>query len=180
MKSINKTISLPLGDLTIYVDKAQQLKAEKFIGSMPHILTTAYEKGTLKFGNQLLRIIRRCLNNGMPPPGSGVSWPPHSAATVKALGEHTLLKWTGQYSKSVGIFKQKHRTYIGLPPNVPKIRKKGTSRRTLNQVAIMLEYGIGANLPPRPLWNPAYKSIGGDKALRKYIISEIRKQLRRY
>lgn len=181
-KSVNRTLDIPSGRLEIYVDKAQQARAEKLIQSVPSILTKSYENGTRKFGKKLLRIVKKCLSTGMPPAGSGVSWPPHAANTVKALGEHTLLNWTGQYKRSVNIYHQRNRTYVGLPNNVRKIRKKGKeSKKTLNQIAILLEYGSrDSNLPPRPLWAPAYKVAGGNKLLQKEIRNEIRKQLRKH
>ena len=181
-KSVNRTLDIPSGRLEIYVDKAQQARAEKLIQSVPSILTKSYENGTRKFGEKLLRIVKKCLSTGMPPAGSGVSWPPHAANTVKALGEHTLLNWTGQYKRSVNIYHQRNRTYVGLPNNVKKIRKKGKeSGKTLNQIAILLEYGSrDSNLPPRPLWAPAYKVAGGNKSLQKEIRNEIRKQLRKH
>nr|UVM89042.1 MAG: virion morphogenesis family protein [Bacteriophage sp.]UWI36606.1 MAG: virion morphogenesis family protein [Bacteriophage sp.] len=181
-KSVNRTLDIPSGRLEIYVDKAQQARAEKLIQSVPSILTKSYENGTRKFGEKLLRIVKKCLSTGMPPAGSGVSWPPHAANTVKALGEHTLLNWTGQYKRSVNIYHQRNRTYVGLPNNVKKIRKKGKeSGKTLNQIAILLEYGSrDSNLPPRPLWAPAYKAAGGTKVLQKILRNEIRKQLRNH
>lgn len=181
-KSVNRTLDIPSGRLEIYVDKAQQARAEKLIQSVPSILTKSYENGTRKFGEKLLRIVKKCLSTGMPPAGSGVSWPPHAEATVKALGEHTLLNWTGQYKRSVNIYHQRNRTYVGLPNRVRKIRKKGKeSGKTLNQIAILLEYGSkDSNLPPRPLWAPAYKAAGGTKVLQKILRNEIRKQLRNH
>lgn len=183
-KSVNINLSTPIGSLEIYVDKREQARAERLIAQTPSILTKGYAKGTEKFGNQLLRIVRRSLNTGMPPKGSGVSWPPHSPGTIKKYkkyGEHTLLNLTGQYAKSVTIVKGKKRTFVGLPIGIRKITYTGkTSRKTLNQIAIMLEYGSrDGNLPPRPLWSPAFKAAGGKAVLQKEIRNEIRKEIRR-
>ena len=178
-KSVNITISTPIGPLEIYVDKREQARAERLIAKTPSILTKGYAKGTERFGNQLLRI--RSLNTGIPPRGSGVSWPKHSPGTIKKYGEHTLLNLTGQYARSVTIVKGKKRTFVGLPIGIKKITYTGSpSRRTLNQIAIMLEYGSrDGNLPPRPLWNPAFKAAGGKAALQREIRNEIRKEIRR-
>jgi hypothetical protein len=190
-KSVNITLSTPVGPLEIYVDKREQARAERLIAKTPSILTEGYAKGTEKFGNQLLRIVRRSLNTGVPPRGSGVSWPPHAPGTLKKYGEkkygkkkygdHTLLNLTGQYARSVTLVKGKKRTFVGLPIGIKKITYTGkTSRKTLNQIAIMLEYGSrDGNLPPRPLWNPAFKAAGGKAALQKEIRNEIRKEIRR-
>lgn len=183
-KSVNITLSTPVGPLEIYVDKREQARAERLIAKTPSILTEGYAKGTEKFGNQLLRIVRRSLNTGVPPRGSGVSWPPHAPGTLKKLkkyGDHTMLNLTGQYARSVTLVKGKKRTFVGLPIGIKKITYTGkTSRKTLNQIAIMLEYGSrDGNLPPRPLWNPAFKAAGGKAALQKEIRNEIRKEIRR-
>lgn len=180
-KSVNITLSTPIGPLEIYVDKREQARAERLIAKTPSILTEGYEKGTEKFGNQLLRIVRRSLNTGVPPRGSGVSWPPHAPGTIKKYGDHTMLNLTGQYARSVTLVKGKKRTFVGLPIGIKKITYTGkTSRKTLNQIAIMLEYGSrDGNLPPRPLWNPAFKAAGGKAALQKEIRNEIRKEIRR-
>ena len=181
-KSVNINISTPIGPLEIYVDKREQARAERLIAQTPSILTKGYAKGTEKFGNQLLRIVRRSLNNGLPPPGSKVSWPPHATATLKKYGAHTLLNLTGQYARSVTMVTQKDRTFVGLPPGLRKITYSGrTSRKTLNQIAIMLEYGSrDGNLPPRPLWKPAFEAAGGNVVLEKEIRNQLRKELRKY
>lgn len=181
-KKVNINISLPIGSVQIYVDPRKQMQAEKLITRTPQIMQRGYDLGSRKFGNQLLRIVRRSLNNGLPPPGSKVSWPKHSIATLKKYGAHTLLNLTGQYARSVTMVTQKDRTFVGLPPGLRKITYSGrTSRKTLNQIAIMLEYGSrDGNLPPRPLWQPAFEAAGGNKVLEKEIRNQLRKELRKY
>lgn len=181
-KKVNINLSNNLGDIRIYVDPVKQRQAERLIAKTPSIMKLGYELGTRKFGNQLLRIVRRSLNNGLPPPGSKVSWPPHATATLKKYGAHTLLNLTGQYARSVTMVTQKDRTFVGLPPRLRKITYSGgTSRKTLNQIAIMLEYGSrDGSLPPRPLWQPAFEVAGGNKVLEKEIRNQLRKELRKY
>lgn len=181
-KRVNINLSNTLCDIQIYVDPVKQRQAERLIAKTPSILRNGYELGTRRFGNQLLRIVRRSLNKGMPPPGSKVSWPPHAIATVKKYGEHTLLNLTGQYARSVTIVTRRDRTFVGLPPGLKKITYSGNvSRKTLNQIAIMLEYGSrDGNLPPRPLWQPAFEAAGGNKALEKEIRNQLRKEIRKY
>lgn len=187
--SINRHIRLPVGELQIYVDPRDQEKAKRLIKSVPSIMTKGYENGCNEFANQLLRVVRRSLSRGMPPPHSGVSWPPHSIHTIKRYGPHPLLNLTGQYMRSVGIFKNKlnHNIYVGLPNNVKKSkpgnRKQGgtsTGKLTLNQIAAILEYGTDdMKIPPRPLWRPAWDSVGGKRVLRDTIIKNVRKEIQR-
>lgn len=190
-KKVNINLPNNLGDIQIYVDPFKQRQAERLIAKTPSIMKLGYELGTRKFGNQLLRIVRRSLNKGLPPPGSKVSWPPHATATLKKYGAtailkkyraHTLLNLTGQYARSVTMVTQKDRTFVGLPPGLRKITYSGrTSRKTLNQIAIMLEYGSrDGNLPPRPLWKPAFEAAGGNVVLEKEIRNQLRKELRKY
>lgn len=181
-KKVNINISLPIGSVQIYVDPRKQMQAEKLITRTPQIMQRGYDLGSRKFGNQLLRIVKRSLNTGVPPPGSKVSWPPHATATLKKYGAHTLLNLTGQYARSVTMVTQKDRTFVGLPPGLRKITYSGrTSRKTLNQIAIMLEYGSrDGNLPPRPLWKPAFEAAGGNVVLEKEIRNQLRKELRKY
>lgn len=188
-KKVNINLSNNLCDIQIYVDPVKQRQAERLIAKTPSIMELGYELGTRKFGNQLLRIVRRSLNKGLPPPGSKVSWPPHATATLKKYATlnkkyraHTLLNLTGQYARSVTMVTQKDRTFVGLPPGLRKITYSGrTSRKTLNQIAIMLEYGSrDGNLPPRPLWKPAFEVAGGNKVLEKEIRNQLRKELRKY
>lgn len=87
-KSVNITISTPLGDLQIYTDPKEQARAEKLIAETPSIMRNAYDRATEKFGNQLLRLVKKCLRTGTPP--RGTHWDPHSANTIKRYGEHTL------------------------------------------------------------------------------------------
>lgn len=83
-----------------------------------------------------------------------------------------MLNLTGQYARSVTLVKGKKRTFVGLPIGIKKITYTGkTSRKTLNQIAIMLEYGSrDGNLPPRPLWAPAFKAAGKAALQRKYVM----------
>lgn len=65
-KSVNITISTPLGDLQIYTDPKEQARAEKLIAETPSIMRNAYDRATEKFGNQLLRLVKKCLRTGTP------------------------------------------------------------------------------------------------------------------
>ncbi len=60
-KSVNITISTPIGPLEIYADKREQARAERLIAKTPSILTKGYAKGTERFGNQLLRIVKKSI-----------------------------------------------------------------------------------------------------------------------
>ena len=193
-RSINTTLS----DLNIriYVDKKQEARARRLIESMPDIYNRTFKKVSRDFGTRLLRLVRRCLSTGTPP--NGVSWPPHSKSTVHDLGAHPLLNYTGAYKDSIGIISTASRTWVGVGYN----RFGGTRNRntravagmsrqrpglssnstlTLNQIAIIHEYGSkDGRIPPRPLWKPAWKSLGGNSKYQRALRDELRKELRKY
>ena len=136
-----------------------------------------YEKGVNIFSTRLLRIVRRAIRTGIPPPNSGVTWPPHKQSTIDRYGSHTLFNLTGQYSRSIGLHQYRSRTLIGLPLQKARVSASGKSKTiTLNQIAIILEYG-NDKIPARPLYAPSYKSAGGPQGLKKELLKNIRSQL---
>lgn len=189
--SINLSIRLPsIGNLQIYVDPRDQAKAQRLLDKQPEILRRAYRNGATEFANRVKRIVTSCINKGMPPPGQGVSWPPHSEYTKKKFGEHPLLKLTGQYARSIIVSQNRDGVvFVGVPSvrkqrPAPK-RQSGTGKvgssygsRTLSQIAYILEVGSN-HIPPRPLWRPAYQAAGGPKEVRKLMIKHIRREIRK-
>lgn len=181
MKSLHITLPTIVGEIDIYVNRNQQAKAERLIQKCPSILSKSYEIAGLKFANRLARIAKTCISRGMPPPGSRISWPPHSINTIKTIGSHTLLYWSSQYWRNIKPIKRGKHIAVGLPPGLIKTRPDGKSSKgkTLTQVAKMLEFGSSSGkLPPRPLWTVLWDSSMNDK-FKKELILEIRKQIRR-
>lgn len=186
-QSVN--ISIPLfgtARLDIYVDDRDQRAAERFLKNQPAVLNRAYNNAATEFGNKLLKIVKKCIMTGKPPPNQGVSWPPHSEWTKKRFGEHPLLNLTGQYYREVKILRtKKGRVMVGVPKVLkerPSSKSQGgtstNSIRTLNQIAYILEVGT-SNIPPRPLWRPAYQAAGGPKEIRNLMVKHIRKEIRK-
>lgn len=186
-QSVN--ISIPLfgtARLDIYVDPRDQQAAERFLKNQPAVLNRAYIGAATEFGNKLLKIVKKCIMTGKPPPNQGVSWPPHSEWTKKRFGEHPLLNLTGQYYREVQLMKSKYgRVMVGVPKVIKErmVSKSNggvtaDSTRTLNQIAYILEVGT-ANIPPRPLWKPAYQSAGGPKEIRNLMVKHIRREIRK-
>ena len=62
-RKVNINLSNNLCDIQIYVDPVKQRQAERLIANTPSIMKLGYELGTRKFGNQLLRIVRRSLRS---------------------------------------------------------------------------------------------------------------------
>ncbi|MCM1438797.1 MAG: hypothetical protein NC131_06250 [Roseburia sp.] len=179
-QTINITLSTVLGNVKIYANPKQQRKAEELLKKTPHILQQAYINAASRFGERLSKMAKTCLRKGMPPPNSGVSWPPHAASTTRRLGEHTLLYWSSQYYHAIGVYKRGKNVFVGVKSGVKKTRPDNAkSRLTLLQVAKILEFG-GGRVPARPLWIPLFESVGGKRQFKQELVKEIRKQMRKY
>ena len=182
MPSLGITLPTAVGDLKIYVNPTQQAKATNLLKNIPHIFTSSYEEAAYKFGERLSRMAKKCLRQGMPPSGSGVSWPPHSESTIKQLGAHTLLYWSSQYYRSIAVRRRGRNIYVGVPSSTIKTRPDNAKYRiSLSNVAKVLEYGDhSGRIPPRPLWAPLFKSVGGKEKFKSELIKVIRSKVRRY
>lgn len=157
-------------------------KAIELVDNLGPSIKKGYDIAVNKFSKDLLKIVLFSIATGTPPKGTGINWEPHSPITTKKYGEHPIYYLTGTYYRAIGLFKYKDRTLVGLP------RSKGRSSSggiTLGELAKILEYGTGGKgggksngtIPPRPLWNPSIKAVGGKEKLRSMIIKNIRKQL---
>lgn len=193
-KSINKT----LGDISvkIYANKADQAKAQRLLDKIPDIYKGAFDRATKEFGMKLVSLTKRCLAIGQPPPNSGVSWPPHKPSTIHDLGAHPLLNYTGAYMNAIGLQRAQGRTWVGINYNrqggsrnaygratsgSARVNQHPQSKLTLNQIAIIQEFGTKDGLiPPRPLWRPAWKSVGGNRAYQKLLKKYIKEGLSKY
>lgn len=185
-------LSFP-ANIQIYVNPRDQRKAIEFFRRCPEIMRKAYEKGARRFATILLQIVKRALATGVPPPGSGVSWPPLSEKTKKAYkswGYENAHPWylIGQMYRRVGIFatrSQNKELRVGFPQGVRATHPNKKSRSNLNQrptitrLARMLEEGTDG-IPPRPLFAPAFKAAGGEARLNHFIVEELKKEFRKY
>lgn len=185
-------VNLKLQDsLQIYVDPVQQRRAMKLIEAMPEIMQRAYERGAQRFGKLVLQIVKKAMATGIPP--KGAKWAPLSDKTLKAYkswgysGSHPWFL-IGQMWRQVNLFTNKRygTIYVGFKqglrashPN-PATRANLGNRYTLARLARMLETGDGTPAPPRPLFSPAFKEAGGGARLNKFIVEELRKELKKY
>lgn len=152
--------------------------SDKFIPSVK----LGYDKGISHFAQRILSVVKRSLATGIPPPNSGTRWPELADSYVKRYGQHPIYHLTGLYFRSVDLWEYKSRTLVGLPINK---RRADSGGLTLNQLAVILEYGSRLDgtwatgyIPARPIWGPTLKSVGGTEELKKIILTNIRRQLR--
>lgn len=180
-------------DIQIYANPRDQKKAEELLRRFPEIMCKAYERGAKRFATILLRIVKTALATGNPPPGSGVSWPPLSPKSKKAYkswGFPNTHLWyvIGAMYRRVGIQRSRGRKkefLVGFPQGVRATHPNKNARRnlslrpTLSGLAKLLEEG-GGRVPPRPLFGPSFKAAGGKQRLNRFIVEELRKELRKY
>ena len=172
-------ITLPkVSDLVLQVKlNGEWQKVESLVSNLGPSMQRGYDKAVNKFSRNLLAIVKKSLTLGIPPMGGGVTWQPLSQATIKRWGQHPIYNLTGLYSRSVGLYRYKSRVLIGLPIGTRRSQKK----LTLNQLARILEFGSNdGRIPPRPVWAPSLKAVGGKNKLKQLILTEIRKELQNY
>ena len=172
-------ITLPkVSDLVLQVKlNGEWQKVEYLVSNLGPSMQRGYDKAVSKFSLNLLAIVKKSLTLGIPPVGGGVTWQPLAPSTIERYGQHPIYNLTGLYSRSVGLFRYKSRVLIGLPIN----RRSSQKKLTMNQLAIMLEFGSPDDrIPPRPVWAPSLKAVGGKNKLKQLILTEIRKELQKY
>ena len=188
-RSIHAIGSPPKIDLgvDVYVYEAKVNQARELIARMPEIERLAYRKGTINFGKMLARYVRKCIITNTPPPG--VSWPPHSEDYLKRYDVKGFWYLSGQMLKSIRVREYNgERFYVGPDPGeaaIAPVNKKGRSHPshlTLIQLAKILEtgsYTVHNDIPPRPLFRPSFKAVGGAERLKKYIVANLRLEIKK-
>ena len=150
------------------------VKVENGLTHLQPAIQHGYDIGVAKFSDKLIRIIRKAIHTHKPPAGSGVQWAPlkrNHDGGIKRNHDGGIYYLKGDYYKAVGVYKYRNRILVGMPSGT-----KHYSGLTLNQLAIILEYG-NENIPARPLWRPSLKSAGGPKELRNILMKEIRRSI---
>lgn len=190
---INHYVDLPFGQLHIFTNPAETDKAERLIKDTPKILWNAWRDAAERYGKNIIKEAKRCINSGIPP--KGAHWPPLSPKYVEAMGGDDRIYYkTGQYEESIGVHKEnmyytsgafaRPRYFVGLPPGVTKYAARFKSRRkplSLIRVAQILEQGAPSrNIPPRPLWKPLFDAAGGKDRIKVFARNAIKRQLSKY
>lgn len=175
-----------------YMHQENIEKVKRLIQAMPDIELRAYEKGCTNFGRMLARYVRRCIMFNSPP--SGVSWPPHSNDYLKKYDVKGFWYLSGQMLKSIKLRQYQGGYYVGPSPNekamdpVNKYGRSRTSKLTLVQLARLLEGGTEGHssskfhndIPARPLFRPSFRAVGGTERLKKYLIANLRREVKKY
>lgn len=148
-------------------------RLDRLSSNMVVAVESGYQQGIKVFSQKLLRIVRRALISGTPPPGGGTIWAPHAEATILRYGTHPIYNLTGLYASSVGLFQYKSKTYVGLQQNK---KRASQGSLTLNQLAKILEFG-NDHIPARPVWAPSLVAAGGKTVIKDILLKSIRSKL---
>lgn len=181
----------PLPEISLeaaYVHPENIEKVRRLLEAMPEIETRAYHKACTNFGRMLARYVRRCIMFNTPP--EGVYWAPHSKQYLKNYDVKGFWQLSGQMLKSIRLRQYQNSYYVGPNPGekaIDPVNKYGRSRPsklTLIQLARVLEGGYnlagGGDLEPRPLFRPSFKAVGGTERLKKYLIANLRREVKKY
>ncbi len=191
---INHYVDTPFGQLHVFTDPAETRRAEKLLKETPKILWEAWKDAAERYGKNIIKEARRCIDSGTPP--KGAHWPPLSKKYVESVGgdDRIYLK-TVQYYESIGVHREnmyysgsgafaRPRYFVGLPNGVLKYPVRFKSKRkplTLQEVARILEQGtINGMIPPRPLWKPLFDASGGKDRIKIFARNAIKRQLTKY
>lgn len=175
-----------------YIHPENIEKVRKLIAAMPEIETRAYQKACTNFGKMLAKYVRKCIMFNTPP--EGVSWPPHSDDYLKKYNVQGFWYLSGQMLRSIRLRQYQGGYYVGPNPGekavdpVNKYERSRPSKLTLVQLARILEVGTEGHsnskfhndIPPRPLFRPSFKAVGGTERLKKYLIANLRREVKKY
>ena len=170
----------------VYIDPVKSKKAAKLINDMPDIEIRAYKKACTNFGKMLSRYIRKCISTHTPP--NGVNWEPLSPDYIKNYDTKGFWELSGQMLRSIRLRQYQTSYYVGPAPEekaidpVNRYGRARASKLTLIQLARILE-NPGPNseyLVARPLFKPSFKAVGGTSRLKKYLIANLRRELKPY
>lgn len=178
---------------TVYINPENIEKVNRLIKSMPEIETVAYQKACTNFGKMLAKYVRKCIMSNTPP--EGVSWPPHSEDYLKKYDVKGFWYLSGQMLRSIRLRQYQGGYYVGPNPNekavdpVNRYGRSRTSKLTLVQLARLLELGTFAgagssrytnDIPARPLFRPSFKAVGGTERLKRYLIANLRREVKKH
>lgn len=177
----------------VWVHPENLQKVSKLLQNLPEIETQAYHKACTNFGKMLAKYVRNCIASNTPP--KGVSWPPHSEDYLKKYEVKGFWYLSGQMLRSIRLRNYQGGYYVGPEPGVKAIDpvnrygRSRTSKLTLVQLARLLELGTRANavssaftndIPARPLFRPSFKAVGGTERLKRYLVVNLRREIKRY
>lgn len=174
------------GNLEIKIDNQHEwTRVTRGIDNLTKAIRRAYEDAMEDIGSKLVRTIRNAIRSGRPPGGG--TWVPLSQGTLRTYHKHfpgatTPYLRSGKFMDCIDYYQEENgsRMYVGLGQYSPYSEdyERGEDIRkglTMIQLAKLLEFGgNGGKIPARPLFNPALQGIGGQAAIRKKILEQLR------
>jgi hypothetical protein len=197
---VNTYIDSPFGRVQIYTDPEAQAKAERLLRETPKLLTKAYVDAAERYGKEILKMAKRCVETSTPP--KGTQWPLLGKRYAERKADYPRTQWYYDgacYLENIGIWKERivypsnfsgirtgNRVYIGLPTGKHHDMAGMASRSnsgpplTLQKIGKILEQGSrDGTIKPRPLWKPLY-DLYGKKDIKVLVKNAIIRQIKQY
>lgn len=133
--------------------------------------------GQLSAGKKMEKIVKRHIREN----GARIGWPLLSSETQEkkasmGFNADRMYYMTGTYYWNIKTWRLGDKVYTGIKKG---IRHPINTHITIGQIANILEYGAQSRgIPPRPLWAPSFKDLGGAKRVRGLILWHIKNQFR--
>lgn len=109
-----------------------------------------------------------------------LGWAPLAERTQRKKKNHKTDAYidTELYMKSIRVWKDGDKAYVGIKKGVVYKRKSGNV--TLDRVARWMEYGTTGRSaqPARPLWAPTIEEVGGAEGIRDFVVDAIFRRLK--
>lgn len=109
-----------------------------------------------------------------------LGWAPLAPRTQRKKKNHKTDAYidTELYMKSIKVWKDGNKAYVGIKKGVVYKRKGGNV--TLDRVARWMEYGTTgrSQQPARPLWAPTIDEVGGAEGIRDFVVDAIFRRLK--
>lgn len=170
-----------------YIKPIAKGRVEYLFKHIPEEMQGAYDEGTRRFCKLLLRVVKKAMTNGVPPPDGETQWDPLSERTLKKYskwGVKSTNPWygAGDLYKHIQVLKANNKNWnVGFPRGMsathPNPKYKG-DRPTMNKLMQYLEDPL--DRPKRPIWSPAFNSVGGAKKLSQYISKALKEKVKEY
>ena len=167
-------------NLTSYSTEIQFIgdwdRVARLLGDVPMIIDKGSKLGQQSAAKKLMKIVKHHIKTN----GGELGWPSTTLKyqenkAARGFDPGRLLYMTGTYYWSIKQWEQRGRVYVGIP----KGTQHPTSKLTVAEIANILEHGSQArSIPPRPLWAPSFRQMGGSKKVRSLILWHIAAQFR--
>jgi hypothetical protein len=151
-------------------------QTQRMVDDLDQIIRLGVYRGKMSAAKKLKEIVKKHIRTS----GGSLGWAPLKDSTKewkarKGYDSSRILYASGTYYRSIKVWSKGSKVYVGVKNNT----YNPYSKRTVGQIARMLEYGsIARSIPARPLWLPSFKEMGRNNKVKKLVLWHIRKEFR--